>query len=113
MLEDALYLADKGLPVFPCRFNSKLPLIPSFSREATTDPEKIRNWWTDPVTGMEQPHNIGIATDKLTVVDVDNKDENNITNPRWVLGQIYDVAIARDFIETYSNDDVDLADLDW
>jgi hypothetical protein len=78
-LNHALGLADKGFHVFPLIPGSKLPLIEDFVNQATTDKNKIKKWWLDPVMELEQPYNIGISTTKwgtdgaLVVVDVDNK----------------------------------------
>jgi len=79
-LEAALELASRGFHVFPVVANSKLPLIDGWQRRATTDPDTIRRWWTCPVMGTEQDHNVGICTsrfngaDHLVVLDVDNKE---------------------------------------
>ena len=40
-------------------------------------------------------------------------NKNKKANPRWILGMIYEVALERDFIVSYNNDDIDLVDLDW
>jgi len=72
-LKHAIELARQGFRVFPLVANSKTPLIENFTEEATTDEEKIKAWWLDPVLGLEQPYNIGIPTNDLLVVDVDNK----------------------------------------
>lgn len=80
MLEKALKLARLGFHIFPLKENSKLPLVKNFPNVATTDEEKIKSWWSCPVTGIEKNHNIGISTTKfgssgaLVVVDVDNKN---------------------------------------
>jgi hypothetical protein len=79
MLDHALRLAEQGFHVFPLGVNSKKPFIADFPNAATTDPEQIKRWWTDPVMEMPQPYNIGISTTKfgskysLVAVDVDNK----------------------------------------
>jgi hypothetical protein len=43
-LEVALQLAAAGIPVFPCGSN-KVPLIRGGFKNATTDPNKIAEWW--------------------------------------------------------------------
>jgi len=79
-LEQALELAAKGFHVFPLIQNSKLPAIDGWQTKATTDAEKIRRWWLDPVMGLDQDWNIGICTTRfncaeaLLAVDVDNKN---------------------------------------
>lgn len=77
-LAAALSLAAQGFRVFPLVEGSKLPLIDGWERRASCDPERVRAWWVDPVLGVEQDYNIGIATEfygdgALIVVDVDNK----------------------------------------
>lgn len=70
----ALALAAQGLPVFPLIENGKLPAYPRWPDTATTDPNRIRDWWTCGVTGWEQDYNIGVLTDKFLIIDIDNKD---------------------------------------
>jgi hypothetical protein len=73
-LSHALALASAGLRVFPLVEGGKLPLIVGYPDKATTDPERIRSWWTCSVMGTEQDYNIGIATGRgLVVLDEDNK----------------------------------------
>jgi len=78
-LTHALNLASMGFFVFPLVEGGKIPLIDGFPARATRDPAQIRRWWTCPVLGTEQNHNIGLFTGKfgdgkaLVVVDVDNK----------------------------------------
>ena len=59
-LEAALRYAARGWLVLPLAPNAKTPLgslVPHGLKDATTDPQKIRNWWT------QQPNaNVGIAT---------------------------------------------------
>lgn len=84
-LESALELAAKGFYVFPLIENGKTPAIDAFPTKASRDPERIKRWWTCPVTGWEQDFNIGISTSRfngkdngaLLVVDVDNKKGKN------------------------------------
>lgn len=78
-LDHALRLAEMGFYVFPLVEMRKLPLIDGWERKASRDPDKIKSWWTCPVMGTTQNHNVGILTTKfgenksLIVVDVDNK----------------------------------------
>jgi hypothetical protein len=44
-LRKALALARRGLPVHPCRPNSKLPALNNWPEQASTDPDQIRTWW--------------------------------------------------------------------
>jgi RecA-family ATPase len=72
----ALALAAMGWRVFPVWQNSKLPAIARWPQRATTDPEKIKKWWST------SNYNIGIATGRA-----DDAPE----------GTLYDVAIDYDF----------------
>ena len=46
MWTEALKLARKGLPVFPCRAEDKAPLTPHGFKGAAADPDIIHGWWT-------------------------------------------------------------------
>lgn len=84
LLNAALGYAAAGLKVFPLAAGGKKPLTGHGFKEATTDLEQVRRWWS------EHPNaNIGIAcgscgtgavcgTGCLTVVDLDNKPEKNV-----------------------------------
>lgn len=74
MLQEALAWASRGFRVFPCWGFSKRPAIDDFPTQATTDPDTIRQWWTDPVLGVERNYNIGVSTDGMLVIDIDVKD---------------------------------------
>jgi hypothetical protein len=63
----ALALARQGLLVFPCRCVDKRPLTQNGFKDASTDPEVIRNWWA-----LWPRAYIGVPTgDKFVVVDLD------------------------------------------
>ena len=67
MLEWALYYAKKGIPVFPRR--NKIPLTKHGYKDATTDQNQIKKWWT-----KWPKAEIGIPTGSrsgIFVVDVD------------------------------------------
>lgn len=72
MLRAAITLAHKGIAVFPCGQQSKLPATRHGFKDASTDPEIIRRWWG------ENPHyNVAIATGAASgifVLDVDGAD---------------------------------------
>lgn len=55
--ETALSLARYGWPVFPCKAGMKAPATDHGWKEATTDLDKIREWWTE-----DENYNIAIAT---------------------------------------------------
>lgn len=42
----ALWYAEKSIPVFPCKPGRKEPLTSNGFKDATTDPERIRAWWS-------------------------------------------------------------------
>lgn len=67
--EAALAYAERGLKVFPLKAKSKVPLTAHGFKDASSDPEDVRRWWSE-APGA----NIGIATGKasgLFVLDVD------------------------------------------
>ena len=69
-LDAALDYARKGYPVFPCSENTKIPFKnTNGSKDATTDLDKITEWWT------KFPNaNIAMATGSISglyVVDID------------------------------------------
>lgn len=64
----ALWYAHHGQPVFPCHVLGKAPLTRHGLNDATTDPERIRAWWT-----AAPQANVGLPTGHLfDVVDIDN-----------------------------------------
>ena len=73
MLESALLYASLGWPVFPLYPKSKNPATTHGFKDATTDEEQIRTWWS------RRDYNIGIATGNgLCVLDVDDKPKNPV-----------------------------------
>lgn len=64
--DQAILYAERGWPVFPLRFGGKAPATPHGFKDATTDPEEIRDWWAC------GDWNIGLATGHaFDVLDVD------------------------------------------
>lgn len=76
MLDHALALAAQGFRVFPLEPGGKTPaLATDWKKIATSDPERVRAMWWDPVMEVDLPYNVGIATGQgLVVLDVDMKD---------------------------------------
>ena len=67
-LEAALQYAAWGYPVFPIKPLRKEPATDHGFKDATTDPDQIRKWWT------ENPnYNIGLATAGIIVIDKDGE----------------------------------------
>ncbi len=67
--DEALGYAKKSIPIFPCKPGGKEPLTPHGHHDATTDPDRIRAWWS-----RWPDANIGMPTGKRSgwvVVDVD------------------------------------------
>ena len=67
-LEHALRFAAMGLPIFPIKPNAKTPAHKGWQQEATTNPDTIRGWFD---VGH---YNLGVYTENLLVLDVDNKN---------------------------------------
>src|SRR5262245_2554003 len=65
LLEAALGYAARGLPVFPCKRADKSPLTRHGFNDASTDPEQIREWWTQWPNAM-----IGMPTGAVSGIDV-------------------------------------------
>ncbi len=71
MLKTALSYAERGWHVLPLKPGGKTPLTGNGVKDATTDPQTIRDWWT------RWPNaNIGIACgpSRLLVVDLDGPE---------------------------------------
>jgi DNA-binding transcriptional ArsR family regulator len=67
--DEALGYAKKSIPVFPCKPGRKEPLTSNGHKDATTDPDRIRAWWS-----RWPDANIAMPTGKrsgFVVVDVD------------------------------------------
>jgi hypothetical protein len=74
-LPAALRLAERGVPVFPCRAADKSPLTLRGFHDATTEPGAIRRWWArwpDALIGMPTG-----AASGAVVVDLDVKNGND------------------------------------
>jgi DNA-binding transcriptional ArsR family regulator len=69
VLKAALSYAARGLRVLPIRTDAKRPLILDWVNAASTDPDRIRSWWD-----RWPDSNVGILTDGIVVLDVDNHD---------------------------------------
>lgn len=68
LLDHALEYARLGFRVMPLRERAKVPATAHGCKDATTDEDQIRRWWS-----LWPRANIGIATGEgLVVVDIDN-----------------------------------------
>lgn len=90
--DHALALAQHGLRVFPLAPGTKIPEHSSnWQKIATSDPATVAALWTCPITGWDQPFNIGIATGGgLVVIDVDVKDGKSADEKIALLESVYD-----------------------
>ena len=73
MMEAALAYAARALPVFPLAPGAKTPLVKGGFKSATTDPQRIRRWWTETPSA-----NIGVPTGAASgwlVLDIDVKKD--------------------------------------
>lgn len=79
----ALYYATRwGWPVFPLIPGDKRPITRNGFRDATTDPEKIRRWWTStPQANIGVP--TGIAFDVLDIDWRDKSGERSQAHELW------------------------------
>jgi hypothetical protein len=72
LLTAALWYAGHGFPVFPCRPRGKEPITEHGFRDATTDQQKIRQWWTEtPAANIGMPTG---AVSGLIVLDIDPRN---------------------------------------
>lgn len=110
LMDSALKYAEMGIAVFPLAPGSKVPTKGSSGvKEATTDPEQIKRWWT------ENPnYNIGIATGEkshgLYLNDIDTNPKKHKKGAesyqRWVndhgeFGQTWTAITATGGIHRY------------
>jgi hypothetical protein len=64
---EALKLAKREIPIFPCNPANKRPLTPNGFKDATAEPEQVHLWWTENPEAL-----IGVpAGIKFVVIDVD------------------------------------------
>lgn len=70
LLDAALWYASQGFAVFPCRPGGKAPLTSHGFKDATTDLDQVRAWWT-----ATPDANIGLPTGlRFDVFDVDGPE---------------------------------------
>jgi hypothetical protein len=95
MLNAALAWSGRGFRVFPLRPSTKEPYGGlDWVNSATADPDAVRRMWTDPATGLAQPHNVGVLTSDPIVIDVDVK------GGKKGLESLFDLDIPMDTLTT-------------
>ena len=66
----ALWYARRGWPVLPLKAGTKVPATTHGLKDATTNPDQVRAWWT-----RWPDANIGLVTGHLAdVIDIDGAD---------------------------------------
>lgn len=89
LLDAALRYADWGWPIFPLKPHAKVPATRNGFKDASTDREQIRAWWT-----ANPCCNIGIATGHaFDVIDIDVPDgiptyQQLLTEDRAIYGHV-------------------------
>lgn len=81
MLNAALrYASVYGIRVFPLRPNDKRPATKHGLKDATTDLEQIREWWTErPFCGVG-----GVMGNGIVAIDVDKDDDKGYDASDWL-----------------------------
>lgn len=69
IMDAALKYAGMGFPVLPVRRDNKAPYTPHGLKDASTNPDVIRDWWK-----KWENANVAIRTDGLCVLDIDMDD---------------------------------------
>src|SRR5439155_17314548 len=72
MLEVAVALAEAGWPVFPCRPDTKQPLVPHGFKDRTKDGQQIKRWWGN--SWRQATVGIVPADGGLVALDVDSPE---------------------------------------
>src|SRR5262245_38122919 len=84
----ALALARRGTPVFPCDPKSKTPLVATGFKAASADPDRVHDWWTRHPDAL-----IGVpAGAKFVVVDIDLEHEDA---QQWLTGNRHRLPLTR------------------
>src|SRR4051794_16359014 len=91
VLDAALALAGRGIPVFPCKASTdkaenKRPLAPHGFKDASRDPEQIREWWRRWPKAM-----IGVPTGAvsgLVALDVDQDPDDGLDGEAGLLALV-------------------------
>lgn len=70
MLNKALTLIANGIPVFPCRPDTKRPFTDNGFKDATTDEKQVRDWWKQWPDAW-----VGMPTGDIVALDLDAKHQ--------------------------------------
>jgi len=92
-LDAALKYAARGYSVFPCKPGGKKPLgklAPNGCKDATTDVDVIRKWWT-----KSPDANIGIECTDMIVIDVDLDDDGRNDWPQLMNLELEDAIVQQ------------------
>src|SRR3954454_8599027 len=101
MLDEALAYAEAGLPIFPCN-PDKSPATAQGLKDASTDPEQIRRWWTPSPNAM-----IGMPTGEASgvfAIDPDVQKEADGPDGRANWQRLVDEHGNGNPVLTYTND---------
>lgn len=83
LISAALWYAEQGLPVFPCKPGDKPPLTRHGLKDATTDADHIRRWWE-----RSPQANIGLLTGyRFDVIDIDGYAGQVTRSAMWCDGR--------------------------
>ena len=91
----AVAWAKRGFRVFPLATGSKEPVEKGWTETASADPIVVAKLWTDPVTGWGRDFNIGVLTNDMIVVDVDQKNGRDGISSFIAAGWPLDTLIVR------------------
>lgn len=78
LLDAALAAASRGWPVFPLSPRSKVPAVKQWETVATTDPVRLRDWWS-----FDARRNVGVACGPAGLVVIDLDETRGRLSDTW------------------------------